>query len=215
MKPLIIAGSGGIAREIYVAVKNNAEMAENYRMVGFADNENIGKEVIDGFKIIGNDDDIVRSYDDFALVLGVGFPQLRKKIFDHYSGFPGAEFPNVIHPSVIADFSFIKTGIGNYIGPGAIISPGVEMGNGNAINMKVTVAHDCVIGDFNMINPGADISGNVIVGNGCIVGAGSVIHQNVTINDGSVVGLGAVITRNTVGGATYVGNPAKKFMTEV
>lgn len=209
--PIVIAGASGLAKEIYGVLKAVYKAQLNKHFLGFIDIKNTGHTVIDSYKIIGSDDFALRELGRIQVVIAQGFPKMRKKIYDFYKGNEQIHFPNIIHPSVQADFENIKLGEGNIIMANCVLSPGVEMGNGNLLNTGSMVAHDVKMGSFNVMNPGANISGNVTIADECLFGASCVVHQGVTVSAQTIVGIGAVLTRNTKEETTYFGNPAKKI----
>lgn len=142
-----------------------------------------------------------------AVVLGVGFPQIRQKVAEKYKIY--CRFPNVIHPSVILCDTSIKMGEGNIITPNCIITTSIDMGNFNLLNWAVTVGHDVVIGDYNVFNPGVAVSGNVEIGSCNLFGVHSCIRQGIKIGSNNILGMGGVLLKEMGNGQTWVGVPAK------
>lgn len=212
MKPLMIVGAGGLAKEIYCILKRIHGPALVASFLGFVDRANKGARIIDSFRIIGDDDYVLNDVGEADVVVAQGFPEMRKKLHDMYSEAGKFAFPNIIDPSVIADFDNIELGQGNILFPGCLISPGAVIGDANLINATSFIAHDVAIGNYSVVNPGANVSGEVTISDGCLLGSGCIIHQGVTLARKTVVGLGAVVTRNTREETTYIGNPAKKML---
>lgn len=212
MKQLIIIGAGGLAKEVYFLVKEINKMKKTWQFLGFADKEDFGKEIIDGYTVIGDDEFVLNEFKGIALAVAQGFTNSRKRIYEFYKKFGIFDFPNFIHPSVIGDFDSLKIGKGNIVLPCVVFCPDVEIGDANFINKCVVIGHDVKMSNCCVTNSCANISGNVLLGDCCLVGASSVIHQGVTLAAGSKLGLGSALTQDTVEQATYIGNPAKKIL---
>ncbi len=210
MKKIAIAGAGGLAKEIYCILKDINKRKISWEFIGFIDTSNIGKEIIDGYKSIGDDKYVVSNLPGISIIIGVGKPSLREKIFYFYKSSDNFDFPNIIHPSVIGDFENIQIKDGNIIAGNTILSTNIHIGKCNVLNVSTTISHDVFISDFCVINPGANISGNVAIENNCLIGSNSVIYQGITLREGTILGLGSSLICSTVPGSMYLGNPAKK-----
>ena len=212
MKQLIIIGTGGLAKEVYFLVKEINKMKKTWQLLDFADKNDLGEEIIDGYTVIGDDEFVLSEFKGIALAVAQGFPEVRKRVYEFYKKYEIFDFPNFIHPSVIGDFDSLKMGNGNIVLPCVVFCPDVEMGDANFINKCAVIGHDVKMANFCVINSCANISGNVSLGDCCLVGASSVIHQGVALAGGSKLGLGSALIQDTVEQATYIGNPAKKIL---
>lgn len=145
-----------------------------------------------------------------SLVLGIGNPMVREKVFTKFVKYSNVRFPNIIAPT--AEFGYgVSLTSANVVKSGVKITCDVNIGCGNLFNRDVNVGHDCKIGDFNVINPGAIISGNCNVGNANLIGTNSTIIEKNDIGDGTRVGAGAVVTRRVFNGKTVTGVPARAW----
>ena len=106
---------------------------------------------------------------------------------------------NVIEPGFIA-------------AAGCFVTTNVRIGRHTHLNLGVTVGHDTILEAYVTANPGAHISGNVVLERGVSMGTGSSIIQGLRVGAGTFVGAGAVVTKNTPGGLTVVGVPAKPLV---
>ena len=131
-------------------------------------------------------------------VIGIGSPQIRRKVFEE---------------NMTLDYKILH--FGRHFGqlliqPGIIICPGVtlttdiKLGAFVIININSTVGHDCEIGDFTTISPGANISGNVKIGANCYIGTGAMIREGITICDDVVLGAGMIVVKDITEPGTYV-----------
>jgi sugar O-acyltransferase (sialic acid O-acetyltransferase NeuD family) len=212
MKDIVIVGAGGFAKEIYLLIKEINEKELLWNFIGFVDIQKKGAEIIDGFKVIGDDNYVVSNLKSISIVIGVGVPDRREVLYDFYKKKGALEFPNMIHPSVIADFENTQIGEANIIAGNSILSANIRIGVANIINMSSIIAHDVKISNYCVINPGANISGNVTIENNCVVGANSVVHPGITLKEGSILGLGSALICNTKPHISYMGNPAKRII---
>lgn len=142
-----------------------------------------------------------------AVVLGLGFPEVRKKVAEKYRDY--CCFPNIIHPSVILCDTSNKWGEGNIFAPNCVFTTSVCIGDFNYFNLAVTVGHNTVVGDFNVFNPGVAVSGNVVIGNTNLFGVHSCIRQGIRIGSNNILGMGGVLLKDMSDWQTWVGVPAK------
>jgi len=100
-----------------------------------------------------------------------------------------------------------------FILEGAMIQPGVRLGNDVQVWPNSTIAHGATIADHTFIGSRVTVAGNVHVGERCFLGIGSTIRDHVRLGAGCVVGAGAVILGNTEDNSVYTAPPAKKHDT--
>lgn len=212
--PLIIIGTEGASKEAYYIIKKiNQQENANFNVVGFVDKniERRGEIIFDGQEILGTDEtiqEVIASCRRIGIVIPLGDPATKKKLYQVYRGFRNVVFPNIIHPSVMFEGDY-KLGVGNIISAGIVLACDLKIGNFNLINRCCTTGHDVKIGNFNTLNPASVISGNVTIGNECMIGARAVVLQGLTIGDNVVLGAGAVLTKRAQKGDILVGIPAK------
>lgn len=142
-----------------------------------------------------------------AVVLGLGFPEVRKKVADKYRKY--CCFPNIIHPTAILADTSDTFGEGNIVAPNCIFTTSINCGNFNLFNLAVTVGHDTAIGDYNVFNPGVAVSGSVTIGNCNLFGVHSAIRQGVCIGSDNILGMGGVLLKDMGHHETWMGVPAK------
>ena len=214
--PLVIFGSGGISKEIYCLIDdiNRSSFHQSYDFIGFvgSSQDEVGNEIIDNFNIISSDDQFVEfasKYPIIGIVIPLGDPIVKKKIYDKFKYISNAVFPNLFHPTISFNKNNLIIGQGNIITAGVNLTCDIKIGDFNLFNLNSTVGHDTLIGNFNVINPSASISGNVTVKDCCLIGTGAQILQGLNVNDRSTVGAGAVVVRDVNQNATVIGVPAK------
>jgi sugar O-acyltransferase (sialic acid O-acetyltransferase NeuD family) len=119
----------------------------------------------------------------------------------------GATLTSLVHPSV--DLRYVTIGAGNVIHEGAVIQPGVTIGDNCAFNCNTIVSHECTIGDHVFMAPGSVLAGIVRVGEGVMIGVHATVLPRLTIGAWATIGGGAVVIRDVAPGAVVVGNPAR------
>ena len=221
--PVIIFGTSGSAKEIYLCIKHcNQHPGINHQIfdvMGFISEEEskVGSAFIDGQKIIASDSTLAAflkekeggGRDEVGAFLPFGFPSVKQKVYQRIKSFGNIVFPVMLHPSVIYDPDTTYIGSGTIVAAGSIISADCTIDAFNYISSGCILGHDLRMGTFNVLNPRATISGNVTIGNGCLIGAGSTILQGLSLEDNITIGAGAVLTKTAEQGKTYIGVPAK------
>lgn len=201
MKPLIIVGAGGFAREASLWA-----LDAGYTVMGFWDPESDDpKRTIHGIKVR---DDIRVFNREFAFLVAVGDPSARTilSLEARSRGFQASE--PIIHPTaVVARTAYINRG--SIICPNVVVADNVTIHGHSILNLGVTVGHDTVIGSYTTVSPGANISGTVNIGAGSYIGTGACIREKIKIGPDAVVGMGAVVVKSVAEGITVIGNPAK------
>jgi sugar O-acyltransferase (sialic acid O-acetyltransferase NeuD family) len=180
----------------------------DYLIVGVIDKTNDDR--IMGYRVLGNDEDAPKIYDDFwnvPVIVSPDLPAIRKKLVVQYKKI-GFYFHSLIsRKAMISRHATIGEGV--IIHNGANISAKAEIGAFVRVNVYANVMHDCSINAFSTIAPNSVLLGHVKVGEGVYVGANSTILPHVSIDDFAIIGAGAVVTRNVSAKATVKGVPAK------
>jgi sugar O-acyltransferase (sialic acid O-acetyltransferase NeuD family) len=194
-----VLGAGGQAREtvdLIAAVQRDQEG----RLLQFE-------------ALVGADDEAALAECTGALVLGVGFPNLRHTLQARFVGGGQFVFPTLVHPAADVG-SRCDLAEGVVVSAGCVVTADVRLGTGTLLNPRSGIGHDTVVGQWCVVNPGANISGSVILGDAVLIGSGATVLQGLTIGDGAVVGAGAVVIRDVPPGATVVGVPARAVRGE-
>ena len=209
MKKIAILGSGGFAREVLCLIQDINKIKKEYDILGFIDNILPKGTLINGYPVIGSDEDLLKTNESLSLALAFGEPHLKKKVAEKYSA-PNYEFPNLIHPSVmIGSSEYLKMGKGCIICAGNILTTNIELGDFITLNLACTVGHDTAIGAYSSFMPSCNISGEVTI-NECVYGGTGVKIINQTeIGENSILGAGAVVSKSIPADCTAVGVPAK------
>lgn len=194
-----ILGASGQAREtrdLLLRVGHD-ERGQALNLVGLVDKD-------DEFRLEGRSG---------ALVLGVGFPAVRSRLWDRFGSTKGFVFPVLVHPGAeIGEDTDVGPGV--IVSAGCVVTTGVRLGAGSLLNPRSGIGHDSILGSCCVVNPGANVSGDVTIGDGVLVGSGATVLQGVTVGAGARIGAGAVVTKDVPAGVTVVGVPAAVLQKE-
>ena len=206
MRPLVLFGAGGLARE-YAAI---AHSLGRY-VLGFVDVEE-GPSVLCAEKDVAERlQGIVEEMTDTAeydVLLAVGSPGVLAKLDAVVRSLPGASLVRLVHPSAVC-LERVELGEGTVVYPRATLTTDVVVGRACCVSNGVNVGHDTRVGDFCVLTPGVCLSGRVTLGDRVFIGTGAVVLPGVRIGDDAVIGAGAVVTKDVDAGATVVGVPAR------
>lgn len=208
-KQIILIGGGGHCKSCIDVI----ESLNEYEIVGIVDTPSKYGHTILGYKIIGNDDDLIelKTIYDYALVTvgQIKNANLRTKLFEKAKAL-GFKLPTIVAKTAyVSNNSIIDEG--TIIMHKTFINASVKIGKNNIINTGAMVEHDCVIGDHNHISTNATLNGGVIVGNQCFIGSNSTVKNGVSITDNVTIGLSAMINKSIKTDGVYFGNPARKI----
>jgi sugar O-acyltransferase (sialic acid O-acetyltransferase NeuD family) len=175
--------------------------------------EKVGQSVF-GITIVGSDEHIPelfeRGYRQAIVTVGsVGAPQTRVELFRLLKS-NGFTLPAVIDKTAVLSQNDTLVGEGVFIGKGAIINTGVNLGECCIINSGAIIDHDSKIGRFVHVGPGVSISGDAIIGDYSHIGTGSAVLQSIRIGANTIIGAGSVVTRDMPEGVIAFGNPCKE-----
>jgi len=201
MRDIVIVGTGGLAKDVKWIIDRINAIQKTWNLLGFIDKE-ARQDVI-------GDDDFLCSYSkELDVVIAVGSPDIRKKLYSKYSSNTNLCFPNVVDPSAIISAS-VTMGIGNIVCSYSVLTVDVTIGDFNIINIRSNIEHDSVIKDYVTVSPSVNVSGNVLIETEAYVGVGASIIQGLNIGKNTVIGAGAVVIKNIPANCTVVGVPAK------
>jgi sugar O-acyltransferase (sialic acid O-acetyltransferase NeuD family) len=208
MRPLVIVGGGGFAREVLDVVEAINRSVPTFEFLGFAADVYYDQTEIEArdAEYLGGVEAALR-VNDAEYVIGIGVSEARRAI-DAVATAAGRHAATLVHPDS-------SMGAGVALGPGTIITAGsrltthISVGRHVHVNLNSTIGHDAVIGDYVTLNPGVNVSGRVHIGEAATMGTGSRVIERLTIGAGTMVGAGATVVTDLPAGVTAVGTPAR------
>lgn len=209
MKKIVVIGAGGFGREVKMLIDQINNVKNQYEFIGYYDdNVKIGT-LINGFKVLGNVNDLSKVNTHLEVVISIADPKIKSKLYSILKSNENINFPTLIHPNVIIGNDDVEIGMGCIICASNIITVNISIGNFVILNLGCTVGHDTKIGDYCSFMPSVNISGEVIIENCVYVGTGAKIINLLQIGNSTVVGAGAVVSKSLPEKCTAVGIPAK------
>ena len=201
--PTVIIGTSGISKEVKTIIDeiNQLNYINQFSFLGFISEkeEEVGERLM-GEKIIASDsqlDEFFSPYKQIGVIIPIGTPKIKKKIFSKLKKYNNIVYPNIVSPTAkIMDIATINFGMGNIICSGCTLTAEIDIGNFNLVNLNSTIGHNAQIGDYCVINPLSSISGDVKIFDEVLCGAGCIIKQGVRIENNSIIGLGAFIVKD-------------------
>lgn len=208
MKPMVIVGAGGHAREIAQIVADINAQQGTWQICCFA----VEREFESGFDIHGVPviaiDELPGHLRPAHFVVAVGSSTLRNRLAARITQVSLGRFATLIHPQARVG-PRVSIGEGSVIFPGAILTTDIRLGSHVHVNVVGTVSHDCRIGDYSTLGPHACCCGGVALEDGVELGAGAVVLPRMRIGQRSVVGAGAIVTKDLASEVLAVGVPAR------
>lgn len=207
---LLIIGTAGLAKEAAQLARQMDPGGVRWSRIAYVAEHarDLGKALPFG-EVRYTDAELASTDRTVDVVIGIGYPEPRRRIAGQLSTNPRISFPNLVHPSVEIDSALVVHGRGNMFCKGVVLTCDIVIGDFTLLNWNVTVGHDTHVGSFCVVNPGSNVSGSVHLGDGCFLGTGCQVLEGLTIEPGVVVGAGAVVTRSINAAGTYVGIPAR------
>ncbi|MDT0552276.1 acetyltransferase [Urechidicola vernalis] len=204
---MLVVGAKGFAKEVLEVIMEQDDLK---KLVFYDDINRNKKKLFNEFSILNTVKQVEEFFDkvDNRFTIGIGNPELRKKMYDKFSS-KGGVFTSVISANITVGSFDIELKNGINILPGARISNSVCIGKGSLIYYNVVITHDCKIGAFVEIAPNVTVLGRVIIGNNCSIGANTTILPDIVIGNNVVIGAGSVITKSIPDSVMVVGVPGK------
>lgn len=210
MRPLIIFGAGGHAREVAQLVRDINAHTPRWELRAFVSDTAGPHDTVTGIPVL-RPSAALEHYGDAYAVIGIGDSGTRQRFAERMRD-TGLTFPVVVHPDTKLS-EYVTLGPGCTIAAGCIVTVDVEIGAFALLNRGCNVSHDCRIGEFASLAPGTLLSGNVGIGRACQVGTGACFAPSVQIGESTIVGAGAAVVQSLPAHCTAVGVPARIVKT--
>lgn len=209
-KKLYILGAGGLGREVLWHIEDNTTLLEEYELVGFLDDLNPEKRVVNRLEILGDLNLIIDTQEEIGVIIAIGDRYVRKEKHEILKKNKKILFPNMIVEGIKVSDN-VKIGQGNIIFDNVKITTNIEIGDFNLIYLNSILTHDVKFGNYISMYSGVILSGGVIMDDFCEVGTGAIVIPRVHVKPHTIIGAGATVIKDTEGNETIVGVPAKKI----
>ena len=210
MRPLLLIGAGGFARETVELVRAINRRAPTWELVGLLDDDpELRDTELLGVPVLGPCA-AAHEHSDAALVACVASPDepLRRLRLVARLGLPLERYATLVHPTAVVPDS-ASIGPGSVLHANAVLTADVSLGWHVAVMPHVVLTHDDEVGDGVTFGAGARVAGAVEIGAGAYVGAGALLRERISVGCGATVGMGAVVTRSIPCGEVWYGSPAR------
>lgn len=211
MKPtLYVIGTGGFAKEVAQLANEINSVQSKWRAIEYLceREDEAGKSM--PFGAVTGTEKLLLEYDvPVEYVVGIGNPEVRRRIVHRLAQCAHLSSPNLIHPMAGLDTNAVEIGHGNIVTRGTAFTCDIRIGDHNVFNLNSTVGHDTRVGSYCVINPGVNVSGGVTLGDACLLGTGSQVLEGLSIIAGTTLGAGSVAVKHISVSGVYVGVPAR------
>lgn len=178
-------------------------------ILGILDMPSAVGEDVQGYKIIGCDDDICLYTDkaDFIITVGsIKNASLRRKLYTKVKECGGTLATIVASTAYVSPHATI--GEGSVVLHHALVNAGAQIGVNCIINSFADIEHGSRIGNHTHISTHAVVNGDCRIGDGVFIGSGTVLFQGCKVADECVVAAGSVVRENLATSGVFAGCPA-------
>ncbi len=217
MRPVVLLGAGGLARETAELVRAHnisVEPDQRHRLVGLLDDDPCRHgRLVGGLAVLGPRDWLL-TRPEVGVVVCVAHPHrpLARLGVVRSLALEATRFPTLVHPGAFVAGS-THLGVGTVLHAGVTCTADVMVGDHVIVMPGVVLTHDVTVADGVTLASGVLVAGGVHIEEGAYLGAGALIREGCRIGTGATVGMGAVVTRDVEPGGTYVGNPARPLQS--
>lgn len=210
MKDIAIFGVGGFGREVLTLIQDINKIEATWNILGFFDDGYDIGYVTHDLKVLGGTKELLEWNKPLSIVIAIGTPNIKKKIFEIISSNKLIEYPTLIHPTVIiGDKDYVQIGKGCILCAYTIVTCDIQIGDFVILNLACTLGHDTIIKDFCAFMPSCNISGECIIEDSVYCGTGVKIINRTSIGKEAIIGAGAIVVKPLPAKCTAVGSPAK------
>ena len=211
-KRIFIVGGNGFAKELVQYVRWNIANGQDIELGGLVGHNGYVVDFGDLNHLFVGDLSTMKFGPNDYCIIGAGYPELRRKIYNDILSF-GGKLDNFFIPAIQEPIN-LKIGTGNcIIGPMLPQCVDIEIGNGNLFNGTYSIGHDSKIGDFNFFGPASHVLGDVKVGNDNIVGTNAILLPHAKIGSNNKIAPMSCVYRGCKDNCYMIGNPAEKVGT--
>jgi acetyltransferase EpsM len=213
-RPLIVVCAGGHASELASAIRDSQIVGGPVDVRCFVDDHRF-ESMFEGAPLLGGIDQLatylrLHADGEFSYIVAVGDNRTRAAVVRRVAGLGADNLTAWTARHVTATVGdTVQIGEGSRLGPGAIVTARVTIGDHCIINANSSISHDVEIASFVNVCPGAAICSGVSLGKGSYVGAGATIAEGVQVGAWSVISAGAVVSEDIPAHVTVDGVPAR------
>lgn len=205
---LVLLGAGGHAKSCIACLEH-----DDIQVLGLLDNTRPVGTNLDGYPILGTDDEIsswVPKSDGFLVTVGqIETASVRQRLFEMVTAL-GGHTPWLKATSAYVHRNALP-GPGTIVMHRAFVNAGASIGSNCILNTGSIIEHDSVVGSHVHVSTGAIVNGGCRIGDCCFIGSGAVLRNGVAVAPGVVVGAGSVVVNDLGEPGVYVGNPARRI----
>lgn len=199
---LIIAGAGGLGREVAVYARE-----AGLRVRGFLDDTDADPRQFGLDLPVLSTIDTYRPEPHDAVLVAVGNPAGRADLARRLA-VRGAEFGLLVHPrAYVAEPS--QLGPGCIVAPFATIGLNARLDSHCLVNTHAGIGHDVRLGACTVISPHAVVNGFAQLGEAVLIGSSAVVTPGRKVAERAQVSAGSVVQADVAADTTVWGNPAR------
>lgn len=209
MKKVAIIGTGDYSKSIV----NFIEKYQLYKVVGYFDNSQCIGTIINGYPVIGSDNDIIslyhnKSFDAVFIAIGYLKFSARDSLYQMLKGI--VPLANIISPFASIDDTAI-IGEGVMISDGVVIHSNAIIEDNSSVTLHSIVNHGCRVGSHSFLSTRVTMAGNVTIGKRCFIGVGVIISDGVSICDDVWLSPGSVVVKSLKKSGQYLSQATKLY----
>lgn len=213
MKRLLIAGLGGMGRELYGYLLD--DLAQGRLPAGLeigglddAPADRLHPEIRAIYRGRVSD---YRFGEGEQVLLAVGEPQLRRQLTAVLRA-NGARFYTYVHASCFLSRT-ARLGEGVVVCPQSVVNADAWLGDHSLVNVCSSVGHDSRIGAYSVLSPFSAVSGAVVAGEALFMGTHSTLFPGVRVGDDCKLSAHSYI-KTDVGDGYIVYNDSRNLEIE-
>jgi sugar O-acyltransferase (sialic acid O-acetyltransferase NeuD family) len=209
VRPLLIVGAGGFARETAEAVRAINAVRPAFALRGLLDdNPALHGTVVGGTPVRGPVEAVL-DHPDALVVITTGRPDnyTSRRLIAERLGLDEERYATIVHPTAAVGTT-CRIGRGSVLLAHTALTADVVVGRHVGIMPQVVLPHDVRVGDFATIASGVRAGGACRIADGAYVGAAACLRENVTVGRRAMVGMGSVVLRDVPAERLWIGAPA-------